>query len=61
MRGRTWGRPKPPSCARCAQVRAVGVERRPMQFRPCIDLHKGKVKQIVGSTLSDLEKGAKKK
>jgi len=32
-----------------------------MQFRPCIDLHKGKVKQIVGSTLSDLEKGAKKK
>jgi len=24
-----------------------------MQFRPCIDLHKGKVKQIVGSTLSD--------
>jgi phosphoribosylformimino-5-aminoimidazole carboxamide ribotide isomerase len=24
-----------------------------MKFRPCIDLHKGKVKQIVGSTLSD--------
>jgi len=24
-----------------------------MRFRPCIDLHKGKVKQIVGSTLSD--------
>lgn len=24
-----------------------------MEFRPCIDLHKGKVKQIVGSTLSD--------
>jgi len=24
-----------------------------MQFRPCIDLHNGKVKQIVGSTLSD--------
>ena len=22
-------------------------------FRPCIDLHEGKVKQIVGSTLSD--------
>ncbi|CAM9430332.1 unnamed protein product [Phaeothamnion confervicola] len=24
-----------------------------MRFRPCIDLHAGKVKQIVGSTLSD--------
>lgn len=24
-----------------------------MRFRPCIDLHGGKVKQIVGSTLSD--------
>lgn len=24
-----------------------------MKFRPCIDLHKGKVKQIVGSSLSD--------
>ncbi len=24
-----------------------------MKFRPCIDLHKGKVKQIIGSTLSD--------
>jgi len=24
-----------------------------MRFRPCIDLHDGKVKQIVGSTLSD--------
>ena len=23
-----------------------------MKFRPCIDLHKGKVKQIVGSSLS---------
>lgn len=26
-----------------------------MQFRPCIDLHDGKVKQIVGSTLKDAE------
>ncbi|KAI4364190.1 hypothetical protein MLD38_020317 [Melastoma candidum] len=25
------------------------------RFRPCIDIHKGKVKQIVGSTLSDLK------
>lgn len=24
-----------------------------MRFRPCIDLHQGKVKQIIGSTLSD--------
>ena len=27
-----------------------------MQFRPCIDIHNGKVKQIVGSTLADLGK-----
>ncbi|KAF7804292.1 1-(5-phosphoribosyl)-5-[(5-phosphoribosylamino)methylideneamino] imidazole-4-carboxamide isomerase, chloroplastic [Senna tora] len=26
-----------------------------VRFRPCIDIHKGKVKQIVGSTLQDLE------
>lgn len=26
-----------------------------MKFRPCIDLHNGKVKQIVGSSLSDTE------
>ncbi|XP_058759279.1 1-(5-phosphoribosyl)-5-[(5-phosphoribosylamino)methylideneamino] imidazole-4-carboxamide isomerase, chloroplastic-like [Vicia villosa] len=26
-----------------------------VQFRPCIDIHKGKVKQIVGSTLKDLK------
>ena len=26
-----------------------------MRFRPCIDLHHGKVKQIVGSTLTDAE------
>ena len=26
-----------------------------MEFRPCIDIHDGKVKQIVGSSLSDLE------
>lgn len=24
-----------------------------MKFRPCIDLHQGKVKQIVGSSLID--------
>lgn len=26
---------------------------RAMRFRPCIDIHQGRVKQIVGSTLSD--------
>ncbi|EKD37075.1 MAG: hypothetical protein ACD_75C01269G0001, partial [uncultured bacterium] len=26
-----------------------------MKFRPCIDLHDGVVKQIVGSTLNDSE------
>ncbi len=29
-----------------------------MRFRPCIDLHEGKVKQIVGSSLNDAEPGA---
>ena len=29
-----------------------------MKFRPCIDLHKGKVKQIVGSTLRDASPGS---
>lgn len=31
-----------------------------MKFRPCIDLHQGKVKQIVGSSLSDQEPGTLK-
>ena len=30
-----------------------------MEFRPCIDIHNGKVKQIVGSSLRDLENQAK--
>ena len=29
-----------------------------MKFRPCIDLHHGRVKQIVGSTLSDAQQGS---
>ena len=33
--------------------------RKKAQFRPCIDLHDGKVKQIVGSTLSDSGNGLK--
>lgn len=28
-----------------------------MRFRPCIDIHDGKVKQIVGSTISDMTSG----
>ena len=28
-----------------------------MKFRPCIDLHQGRVKQIVGSSLSDGQQG----
>mmetsp|Transcript_12304 Transcript_12304/g.17992 ORF Transcript_12304/g.17992 Transcript_12304/m.17992 type:complete len:285 (-) Transcript_12304:391-1245(-) len=31
-----------------------------MKFRPCIDLHSGKVKQIVGSTLTDDERAETK-
>ena len=30
-----------------------------MEFRPCIDIHNGKVKQIVGSSLSDIGNFAK--
>ncbi len=29
-----------------------------MEFRPCIDLHDGKVKQIVGATLTDTDNSA---
>ena len=28
-----------------------------MRIRPCIDIHNGKVKQIVGSTLRDRREG----
>jgi len=53
--------PKASSSSSTAAAQAGGGKRRAMQFRPCIDLHKGKVKQIVGSTLSDLEKGGNAK
>ncbi|KAL2629523.1 hypothetical protein R1flu_014209 [Riccia fluitans] len=33
----------------------VQAKDRAVTFRPCIDIHKGKVKQIVGSTLIDAE------
>ncbi|KAI8571281.1 hypothetical protein RHMOL_Rhmol01G0107400 [Rhododendron molle] len=29
-----------------------------VRFRPCIDIHKGKVKQIVGSTIQELKEGS---
>eukprot|EP00892_Ulva_mutabilis_P009258 jgi/Ulvmu1/6704/UM030_0036.1 len=35
-------------CRRCSVVAKAA------EFRPCIDIHKGKVKQIVGGSLSDL-------
>lgn len=31
-----------------------------MRFRPCIDIHNGKVKQIVGSSLQDEGNAAKR-
>ena len=37
----------------------MNPDRKKAQFRPCIDLHDGKVKQIVGSTLSDSGEGLK--
>ena len=33
---------------------ADGIVLKKMQFRPCIDIHNGKVKQIVGSSLKDV-------
>ena len=30
-----------------------------MKFRPCIDIHNGKVKQIVGGSLTDVQDQAK--
>jgi len=53
--------PKASSSSSTAAAQAGGGKRRAMQFRPCIDLHKGKVKQIVGSTLTDGGAGAPKK
>ncbi|XP_031393295.1 1-(5-phosphoribosyl)-5-[(5-phosphoribosylamino)methylideneamino] imidazole-4-carboxamide isomerase, chloroplastic [Punica granatum] len=47
---------------RCISLAAISRSSRmsvscAVQFRPCIDIHKGKVKQIVGSTLRDLKDG----
>ena len=58
----TWGTRE--SCVRARASEPSGGEHKlgelnmpRCNFRPCIDLHDGKVKQIVGSTLSD-EPGA---
>lgn len=39
---------------RCAGGERLGTR---VKFRPCIDLHQGKVKQIVGETLNDSGEG----
>ncbi|CAM6089333.1 unnamed protein product [Calypogeia fissa] len=39
------------------RLQSVEAQKGVVKFRPCIDIHKGKVKQIVGSTLSDLPDG----
>jgi len=39
--------------ASIAASASSGAAKRAVQFRPCIDIHNGKVKQIVGSTLKD--------
>ena len=48
--------PAPPSAALAVAAAAAPPSSAPtaVRFRPCIDIHKGKVKQIVGSTLKDL-------
>ncbi|KAF8069460.1 HISN3 [Scenedesmus sp. PABB004] len=38
----------------CSRRAAVSCSAQAVRFRPCIDIHQGKVKQIVGSTLKDL-------
>ncbi len=41
-------------------IRAVFMTSRRSLFRPCIDLHDGHVKQIVGGTLSETDPGSLK-
>ncbi len=48
--------------ARCAAITAAsgyapGTFPRAVRFRPCIDIHQGRVKQIVGGTLKDSDDG----
>ena len=52
---RSW---EPWSVEQGALIRlGVAMARRREAFRPCIDLHNGAVKQIVGGTLKDSSKG----
>ena len=46
-------RPADPIAAIAGALLARGTPVPRARFRPCIDLHQGKVKQIVGSTLTD--------
>lgn len=39
-------------------VNKITKDRKKMEFRPCIDIHNGKVKQIVGSSLRDEDDAA---
>lgn len=36
-----------------SETTMAAVTHTSMRFRPCIDIHAGEVKQIVGSTLTD--------
>lgn len=40
-------------CCCCAQLQHIRNEEIKMRFRPCIDIHNGAVKQIVGGSLCD--------
>lgn len=42
-----------PVCERRERSRGLRQKKNTMKLRPCIDIHNGKVKQIVGSTLRD--------
>ena len=42
-----------------AKISSIMTSRRSL-FRPCIDLHDGHVKQIVGGTLSETDPGSLK-
>ncbi|KAJ9533736.1 hypothetical protein QJQ45_026808 [Haematococcus lacustris] len=51
--GRRTPADRPPT-ASCSALHTTRTSVADIKFRPCIDIHKGKVKQIVGSTLVDL-------
>lgn len=43
----------------CKYEKTIHERKNKMEFRPCIDIHNGKVKQIVGGTLTDQNDQAK--